>query len=59
MTWIVYVAQKRERHKPGDWPRRERYGRLAVTHCMTVAQAVRTAQRRYPGWTAVAAEKIR
>lgn len=29
-----------------------------VRHCATPAQAVRTAQRRYPGWTCVVIERV-
>lgn len=31
---------------------------LDVAHCATVDQAVRTAQRQYPGWTCVAVERV-
>jgi hypothetical protein len=54
--WSVLLVQKPS-HSRRNWPGGRRPLRAVVTHCATVAQAVRTAQRQYPGWTVVAAER--
>lgn len=51
LSWLVWIRKPR-----GPWSHRAEF--VWITHCATVAQAVRTAQRQQPGWTVVAAERI-
>jgi len=59
MAWCVFLTQRMPRpphnHRLTFAPARGRS--ITLTHCATVAQAVRTAQRQHPGWTVVAAER--
>lgn len=58
-SWSVFLNQRAPRPA---WNHRlvvppARGASRTISHCATIAQAVRTAQRAYPGWTVVAAER--
>lgn len=55
----MYVVTLSQRGQRGEWPAASRSFPFAVSHCVTVGQAVRTAQRAYPGWTVVYVEDRR
>jgi hypothetical protein len=52
MNWYVTLTQR----APARYSFTHDEWRVLVAHCSTVQQAVRTAQRMAPGYTAVAAE---
>ena len=55
MTWRIVIGQAGRLRGPKDAGRTTE---VVVDHCPTVRDAVRSAQRAYPGWTALYAERL-